>query len=87
MQVKTIRNTKTELEIEIIGENETLLQPITFFLSENKDVDYATIISDHPLAPSRRLFIRMNKGSPKDALKKAISFLETEMKTFTKQIK
>ena len=87
MELKIVKKTKTELELEIMGENETLLHPITHILSENNDIEYATTISEHPLAPSRRLFIRVKKGSPNDALKKAVKFLEDEMKDFSKQIK
>ena len=87
MELKTLRKTKTELEIELTGENETILNPITYILSENKDVEYATSMSDHPLSTKRRLFIRVKKGSPQDALKKAVKYLEDEIKDFSKNIK
>ena len=84
MELKTIKKTKTELEIEIIDENETILNPITHILSENEDVDYAACMTDHPLANKRRLFIRMKKGSPDEALKKAVKYLDDEIKKFGK---
>lgn len=84
MELKTIKKTKTELEIEIIDENETILNPITHILSENEDVEYATCMTDNPLASKRRLFIRMKKGSPVDALKKAVKYLDDEIKKFGK---
>ncbi len=84
MELKTIKKTKTELELEIIDENETILNPITHILSENKDVEYATCMTDHPLADERRLFIRTIKGSPEDALKKAVKHLDDEIKKFGK---
>lgn len=39
MEMKTIKKTKTELEIEITGEDETILHPITHILLQNDDVD------------------------------------------------
>jgi len=84
MKLKTIKKTKTELEIEIIDENETILNPITHILLENKDVEYAACMTEDPLANKRRLFIRMEKGSPDDALKKAVKYLDDEIKKFGK---
>jgi DNA-directed RNA polymerase subunit L len=84
MDVKTIKKTKTELEIEVIDENETILNPIIHILSENKDIEYATCITDHPLSNKRRLFIRVKKGNPNEFLKKAVKHLGDEVKKFGK---
>ena len=84
MELKTIRKTKTELEIEIIGEDETILHPITHILLQNDDVDYAAVMADNPLAIKKRLFIRVKKGNPEDILKKAVKYLEDEIKQFGK---
>ena len=84
MDVKTIKKTKTELEIEVIDENETILNPITHILSENKDIEYATCITDHPLINKRCLFIRVKKGNPNEFLKKAVKQLGDEIKKFGK---
>ena len=82
MELKTIKKTKHELELEIIDENETILTPITHVLTEHEDVDYAACIADHPLSNKRRLFIRTKKGKPDDLLKKAVKQLEDEVKQF-----
>jgi len=87
MELKTIKKSAKEIEIEITGENETILNPITEVLLQNDDVDYASYLSDHPESIKRRLYIRVKKGSPEDALKKAIKQLEEEVKTFTKNFK
>ena len=84
MELKTIKKTTKELEIEIIGENETILNPITEVLLQNDDVDYASYLADHPESPKRRLYIRVTKGKPEDALKKAVKQLEDEVKIFSK---
>ena len=84
MELKTLKKTSKELELEVIGETETLLNPITEVLLENDDVDYASYMADHPEQKKRRLYIRVKKGKPEEVLKKAIKQLENEIKTFSK---
>ena len=84
MQLKTIKKTKTELELEITDENETILNPITYVLSEHEDVDYAACIVDHPLSHKRHLFMRVKKGKPEEILQKVVKQLENEIKQFGK---
>lgn len=84
MELSTIKKSKTELEIEITDENETILNPIAYILSEDEDVEYAACLADHPLSNKRRLFVRVKKGSPDEAIKKAVKLLENEVKKFGK---
>ena len=84
MDLKTIKKTSKELEIEITGENETILNPITEVLLQDKDVDYASYMVDHPMSNKRRLYVRVKNGKPEDVLKKAIKQLENEAKAFGK---
>jgi DNA-directed RNA polymerase subunit L len=85
MELSKIKKTSKELELEIRGENETMLNPITEKLLENEDVDYASYIADHPESNKRRLYIRVKKGEPIDLLKKAIKQVESELKDFEKK--
>lgn len=84
MELKTLKKTAKELELEITGETETLLNPIAEVLLEYEDVDYASYMSDHPESKIRRLYIRVKKGKPEEILKKAVKQLEDEIKTFSK---
>jgi len=84
MDLKTIRKTTKELELEITDENETILNPIVQVLLKNEDVDYATYMADHPESNKRTLYIRVKKGNPEDILKKAVKQLEDEVKFFIK---
>lgn len=84
MELKTIKKTGKELEIEVTGENETILNPVIQVLLENEDVDYAAYMADHPESNKRRLYIRVIKGKPEEILKKAIKQLEDEMSSFGK---
>jgi DNA-directed RNA polymerase subunit L len=90
MQLKKIRKSKNELEIELTGINETLLNPITETLLQNEDIEYASYISDHPESKKRKLYIRVKKGKktePVDLLTKAIKELQKEIKKFSTDIK
>jgi DNA-directed RNA polymerase subunit L len=84
MELKKIKKTSKELELEITGENETILNPITEVLLQNEDVEYASCMSDHPSSNKRRLYIRVKKGDPIDILKKAVKQLEDEFTDFSK---
>jgi len=84
MELKTIKKTTKELELEITGENETLLNPIAEVLLQDKNVDYASYMADHPESNKRRLYIRVKQGKPKEVLLKAVKQLENEVKTFGK---
>jgi DNA-directed RNA polymerase subunit L len=84
MELKTIKKTAKELEIEITDENETILNPITEVLLQNEDVEYASYLCDHPESPKRKLYLRVKKGKPEEILQKAVKKLEDEIKSFTK---
>ena len=84
MEIKTIKKTAKELELEITGETETILNPITEILLNYKEVDYASYMAEHPESNKRRLYIRVSNGKPIDILKKAVKYLQDEIKTFSK---
>lgn len=84
MDLKTIKKTSKELELEITGENETILNPITQMLLQHNDVDFATYITDHPDSNKRRLYLRVKKGKPEDILKQTVKQLEDEITNFGK---
>ena len=84
MELKKIKKTTKELEIEITDENETILNPIAEVLLQYEDVDYATYMADHPNSKKRKLYLRVNKGKPEEILMKAVKQLEKEVKDFGK---
>ena len=84
MDLKKIKKTSKELELEIIGENETILNPITQVLLQNEDVEYAAYMTDSFMSKKRRLYVRVKKGKPEEILKKAVKQLENEVKDFRK---
>jgi DNA-directed RNA polymerase subunit L len=88
MELKTITKTTKQLEIEVIGENETLLNPITQVLLQHKDVEYASTITHHPASPNRILYIRLKAGTsskPETILKEAVREVKKQVTTFHKE--
>jgi len=90
MELKIIKKTKQELELEIKDEDATILNPINEMLLKNEDVDYASYISDHPEARRKKLYIRVKKSKkvdPVEILKESVKNLEAEIKKFSKDFK
>jgi DNA-directed RNA polymerase subunit L len=80
MELRKLEHTDDTLEIEVIGEGETLLHPLREKLLTNKKVEMATFILGHPELENPRLFLRVKKGKPEDALKKALEELKKDYK-------
>ncbi|HDM67192.1 MAG TPA: DNA-directed RNA polymerase subunit L [Thermoplasmatales archaeon] len=88
MEVKKIKSSSNQLELEVVGEDETLLNPIVQVLMRYEDVAYASIMVDHPTSNKRRLYIRMNKEStrnPLDVLKQAVEEVRRELNELREQ--
>jgi DNA-directed RNA polymerase subunit L len=88
MELEVINHTKKQLLIKVKGENETLLNPIVQELLRLKDVDYATIETDHPNDSYRRLYVRLVAGSKQDPLilvKKALKQVKKVTAEFKKE--
>ncbi|MEF8848792.1 MAG: RpoL/Rpb11 RNA polymerase subunit family protein [Candidatus Thermoplasmatota archaeon] len=87
MEIRKIKKTTKQIEIEIKDENETILNPLKEVLLEDKNVDYATVMSEHPQSNKRTLYLRLKKGkkaTPIKVLTKSIERLEDEVKKFKK---
>ena len=69
MELEVINRTSKQIELKVKGENETLLNPIVQELLKLKDVQYATIETDHPNDNYRRLYVRLVAGSKNDPIK------------------
>lgn len=83
MKLNVVSRTQNELEIEIHGENETLLNPIKQALLNDKDVDFAEYIIEHPSLAVPKIFLRTKgKASPEAVIKRAIKALVAEFDAF-----
>jgi DNA-directed RNA polymerase subunit L len=58
MNIKIIKNTARELELEIIGEGHTLCNPLREILFEDKHLTFAGYSVPHPLTRSAQFIVR-----------------------------
>ena len=83
MQLTILSQTPNEMEIEVRGENETLLNPIKQALLADKDIDFAEYIIEHPSLAVPKIFIRTKgKVKPEVVLKRTIKALVAEFDEF-----
>ncbi len=83
MELRVITREKNELEIEVLGENETLLNPIKQALLADKDVEFAEYIIEHPTLSVPKVYVR-TKGNtkPETVLKRTIKDLIGQFDAF-----
>jgi DNA-directed RNA polymerase subunit L len=85
MEVKIIRKTDTEIEMEIKGESHTLMNALKAALIEDKAVETATYTIEFPGVSEPILFVKTDKSEdPIDAIKKASSLLTGQCDEFIK---
>ncbi len=82
MEIKTTSTDKKSLTIEVIGESETIINPIIQKLLDDEHVDYAECITEHPLLANPKIFVRMKKGDAKDAVKRAVKAITKDIDDF-----
>lgn len=83
MQINVLSKTDNELEVEVLGENETLLNPIKQALLSDKDVDFAEYIIEHPSLSVPKIYVRTKgKAKPEVVLKRTIKSLVAEFDAF-----
>jgi len=78
MELRMISKKQDSIEIELIGQNETLLEALKEKLLEDPNVVVANYFSDHPVHGTPRLYVKVRKGKPQAAIKKAAKALVKE---------
>jgi len=82
--MKIIKDTKSELEIEITGESHTLCNALRKTLMEDKDVESAAYIVEHPIIGEPKLYIKAK--NPRKSLKKAAETLKSRCDEIKNQL-
>ncbi|MGQ9582385.1 MAG: RpoL/Rpb11 RNA polymerase subunit family protein [Thermoplasmatota archaeon] len=80
MEVKILSKEKDSIEVEILGANETILEPLKQKLLADDNVAQATYQMGHPMLARPRLRVRVREGKPHAALKKAAKALAAEFR-------
>ena len=76
MEFKVISKEKNEVVLEVINADRTLLIPLVEELNRDEMVEVATYHYDHPYLENPTLRIRVKRGKPQAAIKRAAKRLE-----------
>ncbi|MCK4444793.1 MAG: DNA-directed RNA polymerase subunit L [Thermoplasmata archaeon] len=80
MELKLLESTKTIARIEVSEMDETLLYPLVDELMKDKDVSEARYISGHPQLDKPVIYVKVKKGKPQTAVKRAAAKISKEFK-------
>jgi DNA-directed RNA polymerase subunit L len=86
MEIRLVETSGDTLEIEVLGENETILNALKVKLLADDQVDLAEYIIEHPDLANPKIYIRAAKGDPVAAFKRALKSLQKEFKDFEKAV-
>jgi DNA-directed RNA polymerase subunit L len=75
IDMKIIKDTKNELEIQITGESHTLCNALRKTLMEDKDVESAAYVVEHPIIGEPKLYLKAK--NPRKSLEKAAETLKS----------
>ncbi len=78
MKMKLIEKGKDFMELEISEPDETLIQPFIHQLLKMEEVEEVKYHRKHPQIDLPRIYVRVNKGKPQNALKKAAKALSKQ---------
>jgi len=86
MNINLIQKEKDLMEIEVIGENDTLLAPLLTELLADDKVDFATYRRSHLQLDNPVLVVRVVEGKPQMALKRAAKAIANEFKELKEKL-
>jgi DNA-directed RNA polymerase subunit L len=81
MQLRLLEKQKDSVRIEVSNPDDTLIHPLVAALLKDSEVADALYYSGHPQLDKPVLTIRVKKGSPQAALKRAAQNLSDEFST------
>jgi DNA-directed RNA polymerase subunit L len=87
MELKVIKEDEKTLFIEATGETYTLTNTIREELWNDKNVSEAADVKEHPYLSQPKIFVRVTKGSPKEALEKAAERIAEKAREFAEEFK
>lgn len=82
MELRLVNKTNTKLELEVIGENDTLLNLIKQKLLQDPAVETATYVMGHPYLDNPLFVVETKSGKPDAALKAAAKELRAQFDEF-----
>lgn len=82
MELRIVNKTDKHLELEVIGENDTLLNLLKQALLADPNVDIATYVMGHPYLDTPKFTVMMKTGKPEAAVKAAAKSLRASYDEF-----
>jgi DNA-directed RNA polymerase subunit L len=82
MEMRLVSKTDKKMEIEVIGENDTLLNLLKQRLLQDANVETATYIMGHPYLDNPKFIVETRNGKADAALKNAAKDLRQQFDEF-----
>ena len=83
MEFRVLTEEANEFEVEVLGENETLLNPVKQALLNDKDVAFAEYIIQHPTLSVPKIYVRTTgKANPRTVMQRTIKALIADFDAF-----
>jgi len=87
MELKVVKEDEKTLVLELKGQNTTLTSLIKDELWNDKNVSEAAQIKEHPYLSEPKVFVKVKRGKPITALKKATVRLISHLDEFKDKFK
>lgn len=87
MQLKVVKEDDSKLILEVKDETIGFVNLLRDELWKDKAVSEATYIKEHPYLAEPKVFVKVNRGSPRTALEKAAVRIEDQAKEFREEFK
>jgi DNA-directed RNA polymerase subunit L len=87
MELNIIKEDEKKLILEVKGETIGFVNLLRDELWKDKSVSEAAHIKEHPYLAEPKVFVKVNKGSPRTALEKAAARIRDQAKEFGEEFK
>lgn len=82
--LEILRLDDKHLEIKVKGESYTLFSPLVEYLSNDPDVEYVQFDVDHPLQENVYFKLKVRRGSPLEAVQRAVNTILADLEELEK---
>ncbi len=84
MKLKVQEEKENEVIVEIEGEEHSFPALVAWALLQDPNVEFAVYDKEHPLVGHARLYVKTKRGSPWNAMTKAVDTIEREFEDLLK---
>ncbi|MEM5855384.1 MAG: DNA-directed RNA polymerase subunit L [Candidatus Aenigmatarchaeota archaeon] len=87
MELRIVDEDERTIFLECVDETHTLTNTIREELWNDKNVSEAADVKEHPYLSQPKIFVKVTKGSPKEALEKAAERIAEKAREFGEEFK